>query len=361
MLPDGRDGVRATLAIMDRLVNAAQADPAVLDLVSAIASRYLTRETDTNARTRDLALCSGISREVTRRVRYVKDPKGLERVSWAPATLARGFGDCDDIAVVIATLARAAGLGYRFVAHGPGTVPSHVYTAVMCSDGREVAIDPVRESGVGYVPKGDTIMTYDGRDPGIGDLGAGASKKYARDAAAKSTAKLRRDVKREFVKLRAEWKKERSSIASKLRMLQKKDAALEKSIARFQASNASLAQRLSTSLAQLRGTASQLATRLTEAIRREEAIDIALNEKLTDLQKRAAILERGMATAAEGRTDDAFRYIQQSMALLAQARGDQPAQTQAQQSAGQNEDQASGGYYNPYEQGPSDANEALEF
>lgn len=61
-------------------------------------------------------------------IRYQRDPLDLETVQTPWETLARGYGDCDDHAVLVCSLLQSLGHPTRFMAIGliPGTL-THVY------------------------------------------------------------------------------------------------------------------------------------------------------------------------------------------------------------------------------------------
>lgn len=66
---------------------------------------------------------------VRENIRFIKDPVGVETVASPVRTLDLGAGDCDDQAVLLASLLINAGHPVRFVAVGfqPG-IFSHVFT-----------------------------------------------------------------------------------------------------------------------------------------------------------------------------------------------------------------------------------------
>lgn len=65
------------------------------------------------------------------RIKYVQDPRGLEMIQTPPRTLEIGTGDCDDKAILLATLLETVGFRTRFEAVGMNDGPySHVLMAV---------------------------------------------------------------------------------------------------------------------------------------------------------------------------------------------------------------------------------------
>lgn len=81
---------------------------------------------------------------VCQNIRYLRDPHGLEFVKEPARTLESRSGDCDDIAVLLASMVMACGNRCRFALVGfkSGGEPSHVYLEVLTPHG-PVALDPV--------------------------------------------------------------------------------------------------------------------------------------------------------------------------------------------------------------------------
>lgn len=95
---------------------------------------------------------------VKNNIRFMRDPYGQETVSTPERTLEQGFGDCDDITVLMAAL--LGSLGYRTrivtVASTPHTEQfTHVYPEVLVR-GRWVAVDAARP-GAAF---GKTVPRY---------------------------------------------------------------------------------------------------------------------------------------------------------------------------------------------------------
>lgn len=87
-------------------------------------------------------------------VAYIHDPAGsFEAIQTARQTLKRGYGDCDDLSVLLATLLSEVGFQPRFVLarYNPNTPGyDHVYVDVLLQSGR-VALDPSsRRHGSGW-------------------------------------------------------------------------------------------------------------------------------------------------------------------------------------------------------------------
>jgi hypothetical protein len=106
------------------------------------------------------ALC-----DYVQRLAYIHDPSGsFDSVSSARQTISKGFGDCDDLAVLLATLLALVGFEPRFVlarlkAGSRGY--DHVYVDVVLPSGR-IALDPCsRSHGPGWEsPRFYERLTY---------------------------------------------------------------------------------------------------------------------------------------------------------------------------------------------------------
>lgn len=133
-IPEGRAGTLATLRVMRHLARSSAALPIV-------------RETavDLVRRSTPLAIESQVHhiREFLRRhVSFVRDPRHVEALHtphWLLSTIrTEGSvqGDCDDVALLGATLGLSVGLPARFVALGRDDY-EHVFAALGRPDGRQ--------------------------------------------------------------------------------------------------------------------------------------------------------------------------------------------------------------------------------
>lgn len=120
-IPDGPAGTVATLKMMRDLARAAVRDPSqrvrekALQLVSTLPERAWLSE------------IRALHEFVRDRIRYVRDPVGLESVATPEMTLQYAQGDCDDKSTLLASLLESLGHPARFVAVGIGGGPfSHV-------------------------------------------------------------------------------------------------------------------------------------------------------------------------------------------------------------------------------------------
>lgn len=155
-IPPGEAGTVATVSTMRRLVLRAVASPVVRETVRALLLGTPTR----NASAQVFAIRQWLSDHVI----FLRDPDGVELLH-APDwmlhqihTRGRLMVDCDDVAILAATLAKAAGLPARFVVLGfiPGRGYQHVFTEVF--DGRSwVDLDVTRPGAVPRVERASFI------------------------------------------------------------------------------------------------------------------------------------------------------------------------------------------------------------
>lgn len=145
-LPDGKEGTRATLKIMARLV--AEGRRALPVRLAAQQLVQPLRQRDYAAEVRQLHAF------VRDRIRYVRDIRGVETLQDAERTLTLKSGDCDDKAVLLASLLESIGHRTRF--HAVGFAPnsySHVYAETYL--GREwVALETTEPWATGRAPAG---------------------------------------------------------------------------------------------------------------------------------------------------------------------------------------------------------------
>lgn len=70
---------------------------------------------------------------VKERVRFAKDPRGVETLQHPRLTLQRGAGDCDDISTLLAALQETIGLKTRFITIKASPANPSEYSHVFCS------------------------------------------------------------------------------------------------------------------------------------------------------------------------------------------------------------------------------------
>lgn len=155
-IPDGIPGAIATLRAMRALVKDAIRDPAqqVRDSVLQIitSERWVQQIRD-------------VQSWVQNNIRYVLDPidadGGVELVQTPQATLQKRAGDCDDQAVLVATLLSCIGHPCRFIALGFNGQPlSHVLTQTKVGNTGTasdwVAVETIKPEPLGFMPPGVT-------------------------------------------------------------------------------------------------------------------------------------------------------------------------------------------------------------
>lgn len=108
-IPDGEAGTLQTLKIMSQLVRRYKKDIAVRELALAIV-RGINGHKNFSGQVRAL------HRWVRDNIQYVKDIKGVETIATPIKTLEYKQGDCDDQAVLLASLLESTGHPTRFVA-----------------------------------------------------------------------------------------------------------------------------------------------------------------------------------------------------------------------------------------------------
>lgn len=131
-IADGDEGAVQTLRLMAKVAREALLDPVVLERAAHVVSAVAGRDGAGQLR--------AIRQFLTYSVKYQLDPDGLELLRTPRylldrvAAMGRTEGDCDDIALLGATLGLAVGLPARFVAvgfRGPKGPFSHVWAELL--------------------------------------------------------------------------------------------------------------------------------------------------------------------------------------------------------------------------------------
>lgn len=143
-LPDGDLGVKRTLQYMREFANEAKIMPEIMELARGIVGRVPPKD--------GLAEVSAIQSWVKNNIRYTFDIAGIETLQRPDVTIARGHGDCDDQAALVAALAEAVGYPARFVAIGGGKDYEHVYTEVWLPEFGWVSVETTENVPVGWEP-----------------------------------------------------------------------------------------------------------------------------------------------------------------------------------------------------------------
>jgi transglutaminase-like putative cysteine protease len=109
-IPDGVQGIRATLALMVNIARKSKTDYAVRDKALSLVSTLTQKDW--------LGEVRAIHQYVRDDIRYVKDINGVETLATPAQTMQIGQGDCDDKALLTAALLETLGHPARFVAVG---------------------------------------------------------------------------------------------------------------------------------------------------------------------------------------------------------------------------------------------------
>ena len=88
---------------------------------------------------------------VKKNIAYRNDPYFMDTFDYPMETVRLRAGDCDDMSILIASLALAIGIPARYiiVSDDPSTEPSHVY-AELYIEQAWVPLDPVMDKGFGW-------------------------------------------------------------------------------------------------------------------------------------------------------------------------------------------------------------------
>lgn len=144
-IPDGIDGVRVTLAHMARLVRDWRHRPEIAEVARGIIA--LSPE-------KNHVLEMNVLFEYVRDcVRYTMDTNAVERLQTPDYTLRIMQGDCDDQAILLASLLESVGIPARFVAIGfAPDFFEHVYVEAMPDFQEWIALDPTERVPAGWAP-----------------------------------------------------------------------------------------------------------------------------------------------------------------------------------------------------------------
>lgn len=145
-LPDGVSGVKETLKLMVTLVRQGKTSLAVRraaqDAIATVPQKAYLKE------------ARAIQQYVRDLVRYTRDVNGIETLHTPDMTLAYMQGDCDDKAVLVASMLEAVGHPTRIVAVGPN--PSNfVHVLVETKIGSDwVPVETTENVPLGWYPSG---------------------------------------------------------------------------------------------------------------------------------------------------------------------------------------------------------------
>lgn len=149
-LPDGVEGVRATLEIMARIVRASRVDPGIRNTALALTRHAGNFGEEENF----FAEIEALHRFVRDNIRYVMDVDEVETVQTPDVTLRLEAGDCDDKSVLLASLLNAVGHPARFaaVAFAPDAF-EHVLVETKLGD-KWLPLETTKPVQVGWYPEG---------------------------------------------------------------------------------------------------------------------------------------------------------------------------------------------------------------
>lgn len=120
-IPGGAAGTRETLRIMRDLTREWRVHPKLRQLAKAIVQSCPPKSAKCES--------SKIHAFVSNKIRYVRDVAGVETIQTPDLTLRDRCGDCDDQALLVASLLQSIGRPARFIAVGTQRgAYQHVYT-----------------------------------------------------------------------------------------------------------------------------------------------------------------------------------------------------------------------------------------
>lgn len=149
-LPGGsRQSTRATLRIMRNTVREAKTHYPLIQLARQITLAAGVPQKDWTGEAR------AIQQWVRDRIRYVRDPAGLELVQTPEETLRIKSGDCDDKSVLAGTLLQAIGHPVRFRAVGISAPKQYQHVFPETRIGTKwVSIETTEPVDIGWLPAG---------------------------------------------------------------------------------------------------------------------------------------------------------------------------------------------------------------
>jgi transglutaminase-like putative cysteine protease len=152
-IPDGIEGVRATLAVMASIVrewrHRAEVTECAREIIAAIPEKDHAAE------------MAAIFAFVRDGVRYTMDTNGVERLQTPDYTLRVRQGDCDDKSILLAALLESIGIPARFTAIGfaPDSF-EHVYVEAAPDFSAWVALDATEQVPPGWSPPDVVTRLY---------------------------------------------------------------------------------------------------------------------------------------------------------------------------------------------------------
>jgi|WetSurMetagenome_2_1015567.scaffolds.fasta_scaffold01855_8 hypothetical protein len=142
-MPGGREGIRYTLAAMVKFRDVYKTHPIIRQLATRLIANLNQKDYEGEAH--------ALFDFVQSRIRYVRDTDGVELVQSPLKILEHASGDCDDKALLLATMLASIGFKTRFRAVGFGHGICHVFCEVLIN-GEWVSCDATEPQIMGWEP-----------------------------------------------------------------------------------------------------------------------------------------------------------------------------------------------------------------
>lgn len=151
-LAGGLPGINQTLQVMRSLVNRYKINPKVRELALSVIANLPQKDFENEI--------NKLFEFVKYRIRYVRDIAGVETVQTPVKTLQYAAGDCDDKAVLLATLLESIGHVTRF--HAVGFKPDHISHVLLevKRGGEWIALDTTEPVKMGWRPPSIVTSMY---------------------------------------------------------------------------------------------------------------------------------------------------------------------------------------------------------
>ncbi len=148
-IPSGPAGTRATLNFMRSLVREAKKDIRLREFAMSLVRHLPGKDFYGEINT--------IFMFVRDKIRYIRDIDNIETIATPQKTLEYRQGDCDDQAVLLATLLIMIGHPSRFIAIAIGGSFVHVYVETRLGN-RWLGMDPTENQSLGWRPLNATAV-----------------------------------------------------------------------------------------------------------------------------------------------------------------------------------------------------------
>lgn len=130
-----RDAIRTTVALIKKMAWEGKREPEI----KQFAVRILNRMGLKNGRNRKQSAIL-LTDWVGKNIQFWPDPEGTEMLQRAIRTIEFGYGDCDDMSILLGALLMAVGIPVRFRVVGFKR-PSHIYVEGLV-EGGWLGLDP---------------------------------------------------------------------------------------------------------------------------------------------------------------------------------------------------------------------------